>query len=102
MAIGILQLWPWVKKNGINRNNLESSAAFWLSHIESRLPKVRKICKPRTELLAWKQAWVTAVRAPKKGGRCREVTKHWRGFLEIQKIKKRIDSGYMDDHTDGC
>lgn len=97
-AIGILQLWPWVEKYGVVRTNLESSASFWLKHIQKQLPKVKKRCKPRTKTLAWKQAWVTAVRAPKKGGRCREVTKHWRRFKKIQKIKSKIEDGELD----GC
>ena len=100
-AIGILQLWPWVKKRGVVRTNLESSATFWIGHIIRQLPKVKKRCKPRTETLAWKQAWVTAVRAPKKGGRCREVTKHWRGFLKIQKIKQEIKQGLEDSEFEG-
>ena len=103
-AIGILQLWPWVKKYGVVRTNLESSATFWLGHIMRQLPKVKKRCKPRTRTLAWRQAWVTAVRYPKKGGRCREITKHWRGFLKIQKIKKEINEEVenLEDTIDGC
>jgi len=101
-AIGILQLWPWVKRYGVKRNNLESSATFWLTHIQRQLPKVKRRCKPRTVTLAWKQAWVTAVRAPKKGGRCREVTKHWRGFKKIQRFKKDLDAGIYPDEGDGC
>ncbi len=103
-AIGILQLWPWVEKYGVVRTNLESSATFWLSHIQRQLPKVKKRCKPRSKTLAWKQAWVTAVRAPKKGGRCREVTKHWRRFRKIQKVKEEIKDSFDDImlEGDGC
>ena len=101
-AIGILQLWPWVKKYGVKRDNLESSATFWITHIQRQLPKVKRLCRPRTEKLAWKQAWVTAVRAPKKGGRCREVVKHWRRFIKIQKQKQRIDAGIDFNESDGC
>ena len=36
-AIGILQLWPWVEKYGVDRRNLESSATFWLSHIKKQM-----------------------------------------------------------------
>ena len=101
-AIGILQLWPWVKRYGVDRKNLESSATFWITHVKRQLPKVKKLCKPRTKTLLWKQSWVTAVRAPKKGGRCREVVKHWRRFLRIQKMKKRIDDGLEYNEIDGC
>jgi len=88
-AIGIMQLWPWVKKYGVNRNNLESSAEFWLKHIIRQRSKIK--CKSRTELTAWRQAWVTAVRAPKKGRRCREIPKHWKPFLKLRKIRNIIN-----------
>ena len=97
-AIGILQLWPWVEKYGVDRRNLESSATFWLTHIKRQLRKTKRLCKPRTKKRAWKQAWVTAVRAPKRGGRCNETVKHWRRFLKIQKIKRSIASSEID----GC
>ena len=93
-AVGILQLWPWVKKHGVDRKDLESSATFWISHISKVRQKTMKLCKPRTELLSWRQAWVAGVRAPKKGGRCREVPKHWRHFKKIQKIKKEINHNH--------
>lgn len=101
-AVGIFQLWPWVKRYGVDRGNLESSATFWITHVKRQLPKVKKLCRPRTKTLLWKQAWVTAVRAPKKGGRCREVVKHWRRFLRIQKMKKRIDDCLEYNEIDGC
>jgi|TARA_R110000824_G_scaffold169788_3_gene346966 hypothetical protein len=97
-AIGILQLWPWVKKYGVNRQNLESSAVFWLTHVKRQLKKIKKICNPSTKTRAWRQAWVTAVRSPKKGGRCRETVKHWRRFLKIQKLKKDIQT----EEPGGC
>ena len=97
-ALGIVQLWPWTERYGVDRLNLESSATFWLGHIKKQLKKTKKRCKPRTKTLAWKQAWVHAVRAPKKGGRCREVTKHWRKFKKLQKIKRSIKAGELD----GC
>lgn len=97
-AIGILQLWPWAERYGVNRFNLESSASFWLSHIKRQIPKIKKRCRPKTKTLAWKQAWVTAVRAPKKGGRCKEVVKHWRRFIKLQKIKREIEN----EEIEGC
>ena len=88
LAIGILQLWPWVKRYNVKRMNLESSAHFWLKHIKRQRTKIKRRCKPRTILKSWKQAWVTAIRFPKKGGRCRESPKHWKLFLRLQKFKK--------------
>jgi len=93
-AVGILQLWPWVKKHGVDRTDLESSATFWINHIKQVRKKTVKTCRPRTKLLSWRQAWVAGVRAPKKGGRCREIPKHWRHFKKIQKIKEEIDHNH--------
>ena len=89
-AIGILQLWPWVKKYGVDRMNLESSASFWLRHIVRQKRIVRRRCKTRSEIKNWRQAWVTAIRAPKKTGRCNETPKHWRMFLKLQKFQKTL------------
>jgi len=89
-AIGVLQLWPWVKKYGVDRMNLESSADFWLRHIVRQHRSIKRRCKPRTKLKAWRQAWVTAIRAPKKTGRCNETPKHWRMFLKLQKFQRTL------------
>lgn len=74
-AVGILQLWPWWERTyQVNRRDPVASAHAWLQHISRRLPKVYARCRPKSEAQAWKQAWVTAVRAPHpEGVRCREV-----------------------------
>lgn len=89
-AHGIFQLWPWAEKYGVDRMNLESSTRFWLRHIKNIRKKTLKFCKPRSYLLSWRQAWVTAIRYPKRGGRCNEIPKHWTMFLKILKMKKQI------------
>jgi hypothetical protein len=90
-AHGILQLWPWVKKYGVDRMNLESSARFWLKHIKRVRKKTVKQCRPKTVMQSWRQAWVTAIRYPKPGGRCREIPRHWYMFKKMVKMKKRIN-----------
>ena len=96
-AIGVLQLWPWVERYGVDRTNLVSSTSFWLNHIIKTRKKTVKICRPRSNILSWKQAWVAAVRAPKKEGRCREVSKHWKHFLRLRKMFK---DNYERAHSD--
>ena len=90
-AIGVLQLWPWVERYGVDRRNIASSTKFWVSHVVNIGAKTRKLCKPRNERLAWKQAWVTAVRAPSKNGRCRQTPKHWKKFLKLRSILEKYE-----------
>ena len=82
LAIGILQMWPWWENKkygyGIDRTNPEQAARAWMDHIVRTIPKVVKKCKYKTQERIWIAAWVTAIRAPKKEGRCRQTPKHLR------------------------
>ena len=99
-AIGILQLWPWVKKYDVKRRELESSGRFWVGHVQRVKAKTDRICQAKSKEKRWQQAWVTAVRAPKKGGRCRERPLHWKMFKRLQaeraKILKQTRSWYNE------
>ena len=76
-AIGLLQFWPWAEKY-INRKDPHQSADFWMKRIVRQLStSVRRNCKFRGKKRRWVAAWVTAVRYPKKGGRCYEKPKHY-------------------------
>ena len=96
MAIGILQQWPVYEKlhPGMDRTNPRQAAESWMNHIFKRIPKVKRICKYRTDNKIWLAAWVTGIRAPKKGGRCNERPKHYRLLKKWHKnIKKtRIET----------
>jgi len=80
LAVGILQLWPWWSKSkygyGVDRTNPEQSARAWMSHIFSKIPKVKKNCRFRNKERVWIAAWVLAIRKPKPGGRCYEKPNH--------------------------
>ena len=79
MAIGILQQWKiYEKMYGTVRTDPESAADGWMRHIVGRLPKTDKLCRYKSEKKRWVAAWVTGIRSPKKGGRCREKPKHLR------------------------
>lgn len=85
-AIGILQMWPFYEKAyKVNRRDVESAANGWLTHIARQVPSVAKSCKTKTESDTWLLAWLHGVRGPKKGGRCKESTYHWRVFRKIRK-----------------
>ena len=53
-AVGILQMWSiYEKMYGIDRTNPEQAANAWMKHIVSKLPKVTKQCRYRTERRIW-------------------------------------------------
>lgn len=86
-AVGVLQMWGWYEKAyGVDRMDPKSSAEGWLEHIQKKISKVKKICKFKTTKRIWIAAWVTGVRAPKKGGRCFEKPKHYSYFKKLRKI----------------
>ena len=94
-AVGLFQMWPWweSKRHGYDidrRSPLEAAEAFMI-HIMRQLPKVKKRCRWRRDHRQWVAAWVTAIRAPKKGGRCNEKPLHLR-FLK--RWHKNIERTY--------
>ena len=105
MAWGILQFWPWAeKKELINRLDPKVSAELWMKRISERIDKIKKQCRYRDNKRQWLAAWVTAIRAPKKGGRCYErpnhytVLKRWHEQIRDQ----RRDCLEWHEEDDGC
>jgi len=93
-AIGILQFWPWASKY-IDRTDPYQSADFWMKRIVRQLDtSIKKNCKFRNLRRRWVAAWVTAIRYPKKGGRCYEKPKH---YYLLKKWKKNIKNYYRDN-----
>ena len=85
-AIGLFQFWPWAeKKKAIDRTNPAVSAKFWMQRIVDRVEKAKKRCRFRNEKRQWLAAWVTAIRAPKEGGRCYEIPNHYRTLKKWHK-----------------
>ena len=98
MAIGIVQQWRWYEKYyGTDRTDPFSAADTWMQHIVSKLPKVTKQCRFKTEKKLWIAAWVTAIRAPKAGGRCYQKPNHYR-LLRKWHRNIRLDR----EDGDGC
>lgn len=94
MAVGLFQMWPWWKNKrgyGVDRRNPLQAADAFMRHIVRQLPKVKKMCRYRYPEQRWIAAWVTAIRAPKKGGRCKEKPLHLR-FL--RRWHKNIERTY--------
>jgi len=106
MAIGLFQMWPWWEKAyKIDRKNPEQSADAYLRHVKSKIEKIKYICKYRSVERTWLSAWATAIRAPKKGGRCGERPKF---YSILKKWHKNIiesregDHGCYDEEPCGC
>jgi len=93
-AVGVLQMWSWWEKGrygyGIDRKDPVQSAYAWMTHIKKQMSSVKRRCRPHSKKKAWVQAWVQAIRAPKKGGRCREKPKHLKYLSKIHKIYRKI------------
>lgn len=111
-AIGILQQWPWAARfYKIDRNNPLQAADAWMQHIVRQLKHVRKKCKHKSTYKIWRTAWVTAIRAPKKDGRCREESLHYPLLKKWKKDIKKEEHKYekyleglreRGEYVDGC
>ena len=102
MAIGLFQMWPWWEKAyKINRRDVAPAADAYMKHVQKMYIKVSRQCKLNNKTKRWLAAWATAIRAPKKGGRCFErplfyrVLKKWHS-----NIKK--SSSYERNKKSGC
>jgi|TARA_R110000823_G_scaffold311014_1_gene436239 hypothetical protein len=105
MAIGLFQMWPWWEKHyKIDRADPIQAASAYLSHVKSKLNKVKNMCRLRTPERTWVVAWVTAIRAPKDGGRCKEKPKFYRILKRWHtsiKLAREVREG-CEDQVCGC
>ena len=104
MAMGLFQMWPWWESiYKIDRKDPKQSADAYLRHVKKMIPKVKKACRHRTARKTWLAAWATAIRAPKKEGRCNERPKFTyildRWHKNIKKEKKAAEDCAGQD---GC
>jgi len=93
-AVGLYQMWSWWEKGkygyGIDREDVQQSTDAFLKHISKQIPKVKKTCRYKTKERIWIAAWVHAIRAPKKGGRCNQRPKHLRVLRRWQRSIKKL------------
>ena len=98
MAIGLFQMWRWWESKkwgyGINRRDPKQAADAFMKHIVRQLKKTKKTCRFKSERRRWIAAWVTAIRKPKKGGRCNERPLHLRvlrrWYKQIERDRKEV------------
>tara|TARA_A100001391_G_scaffold183988_1_gene151571 strand:- start:1001 stop:1648 length:648 start_codon:yes stop_codon:yes gene_type:complete len=106
MALGLFQMWPWWEKAyKIDRKDPEQSAVAYIKHIKKMYAKVGRQCNSKTLTRKWLAAWATAIRAPKKGGRCNEtplfykVVKKWHKNIKAARLE---NERRFKDGIDGC
>lgn len=106
MAKGLFQMWPWWENKrsgyGIDRTNPIESADAWMRHIVKQIKHVKRTCKYKTGKRIWIAAWVRAIRAPKKSGRCLETPRHYRLLKKWHKEILEIKKKKRECITDGC
>ncbi len=109
-ALGLFQMWKWWEKSyGIDRTDVEASTHAYLKHVKRQLKTVQKKCKKsvvKNEKKLWLAAWATAIRSPKKKGRCYEAPLFYRRVLKkwhsnIKQYRQEIEECSRRG-ADGC
>jgi hypothetical protein len=80
-AVGLFQMWSWWEKSyKIDRRDPLASAEAYMKHVTRQLSGTKRKCKYRKSQKTrhWLAAWATAIRAPKKNGRCGERPKFYK------------------------
>ena len=96
MALGLYQMWAWWSNErrgyGIDRTDVVQSTEAYIAHVKKQLPKAKKLCGVKDVSRQWVIAWATAIRKPKKTGRCYEAPKFYRRVLKKwhKKIRKDV------------
>jgi hypothetical protein len=106
-AHGLFQMWRWWEKSyDIDREDPYQAADAHMKHVVHILNKTKRRCKHRTIKKQWIAAWVTAIRAPKPGGRCGETPKHWRilkrWHRNVMKERKVLREECASEDCCGC
>ena len=92
-AVGLFQMWRWWEESyKIDRRSVVPATEAYMKHISRQLKRIK--CKWRTPHRRWIAAWVTAIRAPSKTGRCNQKPKHLRVLKRWHRnIKASYESG---------
>lgn len=68
-AIGIIQLWPWTRKFGVDRSDPYASVRFLLERVQVGLKYLHRKCpKVKGKLDRYQLAWLRINRGPKQHG----------------------------------
>lgn len=92
-AVGMIQLWPWTEKYGVDRTDPVASVRFLLERAQAGMDggRLRKICgaSARSDLDAYRLAWLRINRGPLQGGvqRCAGTPK---GLKRLRQWQRNI------------
>ena len=90
-AVGLYQMWPWWETSyKVDRTTIVPATEAYMKHIVRQLKKIK--CKWRTPHRRWVAAWVTAIRAPSKSGRCDQKPKHLRTLKRWHRAIRKNNS----------
>lgn len=98
-AVGMIQLWPWTEKYGVDRTDPVASVRFLLERVRAGMEggRLRKICgaAARTDLDAYRLAWLRINRGPLQGGvqRCAGTPK---GLKRLRQWQRNIARNRAD------
>ena len=104
-AVGLFQMWSWwEKKYNFDRTDPLASAEAYMKHVTKQLKSTKKKCKYSKRQIKrnWLTAWATAIRAPKKNGRCGEKPKFYKMLRKWHKEVRLIRKVEMENGEDGC
>ncbi len=90
-AVGIIQLWPWTRRFGVDRNDPYASVRFLLERVQVGLKYLHRKCPHvKGRLPRYQLAWLRINRGPKQHGKQRcEGLPH--GLRLLKKWQKNID-----------
>ena len=72
-AVGLLQMWPWWERFGIDRRDPISATNGWLTRILMNVKRARRMCGKKMQ---YRAAWAWVASGP-KGWRCRSPRHYW-------------------------
>ncbi len=89
-AVGIIQLWPWTRRFGVDRNDPYASVRFLLERVQVGLKYLHRKCPHvKGKLPRYQLAWLRINRGPKQHGKQRcEGLPH--GLRLLKKWQKKI------------
>ncbi len=96
-AVGIIQLWPWTQRFGVDRTDPVASVRFLLERVQAGVgERLHRICpQVRTDRDQYQLAWLRINRGPLRHGRQRcEGTPH--GLRRLRQWQRNIAAARRD------